>query len=746
MIRRSLSKRHTRIGLFLICLLYLLITLSYGIINPLFETPDEHWHFFTVEYIATTGKLPSVADGAYDEWLSQEAAQPPLYYLIGAPLIAGIDTSQAREQVWLNPFSWIGAADALHNVNRTVHTPLEKWPWHGYALAAHLLRGLSTLFGLGTLLAIYGSARLLWPRTPHKAVVAVAMIAFVPQFNFIHSAVSNDGLITLLCAAAIWQLLRLWFTQFTWQRLLLLGVTIGLAALTKNAGVLLLVFACGMLGALTMRDRLAGSDLTRAARVAGQTAVFVILPTLLIAGWLWLRNHQLYGDWTATEPFIHIAGGDRSYTLWQVLRESGGLWTSFFAIFGWFNLRAPEWVYGVWNGIVGVAIAGFGYGLLYRKRKQSTVNEQQTAVFGLRIVSMLLAGWLLAVYAGLVMFMLRTEAAQGRLLFPAIVPIALGLAYGLTRWHWAAITAPVFALITTLACLFFIIRPAYGQPSTATMLSETAVSLNADMGQGLTLVGAEVVTVTAVPADMLTFTLYWRADKRPANPPEFKLELLGGDLETPLAEIHSYHGRGLYPATLWPLGEIVVDTFTIRLTDEVDAPVLTQAFVRLVEENGARREGVRVGQVKIIPTQWPPLTERVLAQIGDRVQVTAVSLNNTIFTPGEEITIDMTWQVIAPLDRELTTLVHLAHPGQPPLATGDNPPRAGSYPTQVWSSNEVIQDRYTITIPDGLANGRYPLWIGLYDSETVVPLPVWVDGEMQADGRLLVGWIEVKSD
>ncbi|MEZ4517409.1 MAG: hypothetical protein R3C44_11460 [Chloroflexota bacterium] len=39
--------------------------------------------------------------------------------------------------------------------------------------------------------------------------------------------------------------------------------------------------------------------------------------------------------------------------------------------------------------------------------------------------------WVLAVYAGLVTFMMQTEAAQGRLLFPAILPIALGLSWGL---------------------------------------------------------------------------------------------------------------------------------------------------------------------------------------------------------------------------------------------------------------------------------------------------------------------------
>ncbi|HQF70913.1 MAG TPA: hypothetical protein PLH39_06500, partial [Promineifilum sp.] len=123
----------------LILLGYLVVTLAYGAVNPLFEAPDEHWHFFTAESIARTGRLPRV-ETPPDEWLGQEAAQPPLYYLLGAALIAPIDTGGAREAVWLNPFAWIGDASALNNVNRMVHPPEERWPWQGYVLAGHVLR------------------------------------------------------------------------------------------------------------------------------------------------------------------------------------------------------------------------------------------------------------------------------------------------------------------------------------------------------------------------------------------------------------------------------------------------------------------------------------------------------------------------------------------------------------------------------------------------------------------------------
>src|SRR5690606_2036726 len=104
-------------------------------------------------------------------------------------------------------------------------------------------------------------------------------------------------------------------------RLVALGLTIGLAALSKNAGVLLLVYSLGFLAVLAARE---GNY-----RLIGRALLLVALPAALVAGWLWARNQMLYGDWTATAPFIAIAGGDRGYSLWQVLGESRGLVASF---------------------------------------------------------------------------------------------------------------------------------------------------------------------------------------------------------------------------------------------------------------------------------------------------------------------------------------------------------------------------------------------------------------------------------
>jgi hypothetical protein len=745
-----MTQTHRRRWLALILAAYLLLAFAYGRVNPLFESPDEHWHYFTTQYIADHWRLPAVT-ADYNEWLSQEAAQPPLYYLLGALLIAPIGAEQGREWVWLNPFAVIGDASATTNINRFVHTPAEAWPWQDFALAAHLLRLFSTLLGLGTLLCIYGSGRLLWPAAPEIALLATALTAFLPQFLFLHAAISNDTLIIFLTSAALWQILWLWQKESTAEsaesaekgrrsrevtgRLLLLGVTSGLAILSKNAGLLLLFYAIGFLmvnGQWSMANGQRGRSLTIDNwQLTIGNLLLVLLPALLIGGWLWLRNWGLYGDPLATEPFIRIAGGDRGYTIWQVLAESDGLWQSLFAVFGWFNLRPPDWLFWVWNGLVVAAVGG---GV-----KLSIVNGQWSMVNGQSPIALLLLGWVLLVYAGLVAFMLRTEAAQGRLLFPAIVPLALGLAYGLSGWRWRGVywLAPLLALATSLYGLLFVIAPAYRQPPLVAALPADATPLTAVFGDGLQLVGARVETETAVPGDLVWSTLYWQIADQPESPPEFVLEILGRDLER-VGNLHSYHGRGLYPATLWPTGAIIADRFATRVGETAVSPTLAPIFVGLANET----ERVHIGAVKIAPETWPEAAGPPLAELGEAILLTAAQVEADSARPGDPVIVRVQWQTRADPGGDYTILLHLGAAGQPPLATGDNQPLGGQYPTRAWAANEVINDQHTIVIPADLANGRYPLWLGLYDAD-LLRLPLTINGERQPGDVFWLGEVVV---
>jgi 4-amino-4-deoxy-L-arabinose transferase-like glycosyltransferase len=708
-----------------VLLIYLLLAWGYGVVNPLFEAPDEHHHYFTAEYIAENWQLPFVGDEP-DGLMMQEAAQPPLYYVLAALVIAPLDTAGSREQVWFNPRVRLGDASAPDNINTFVHTAAEGWPWQGYALAAHLLRGLTALFGLGTLLCLYAAGRLIWPAEPERAALATALVAFLPQFAFLHASVSNDPLVIFLCAAALWQLLRLWYRGVSRPRLFLLGITIGLAALTKNQGTLLLVFAGGVLFLLAWRDRKWG--------LLVEAAVWVLLPAVLLAGWLWWRNWMLYGDPTASNQFVLIAGGDRNYSLGQVLSESSGLYRSLFAVFGWMNVRPPVWVYWVWDGLVVAAVLGVVYGWAGKVRQLSLPSHTPT---------LWLALWLLLVYTGLVFFMMQTPAAQGRLVYPALLPLALAFAYGLSlyRRRWLYWAAPLLALATSLYSLLVVIPHAYARPPLMSEVEITAEARQhlANMGQGLELVASQVETTEVQPGGWVWLTLYWRTEAPPAEPPQYVLELFGRE-RTLIAKIQGYHGGGRYPATEWPAGQIVADRVGVRVDNEVIAPVQAIIAVRLV--NG--ETSVDVGAVKVAPAEWPDPAGLALAEL-EGIQLTQVTPAATELTAGEGFTVTVQWHVLTPPGRDLTAFVHLGDPTQAPLAQGDSPPLDGEYPTYLWTAGEVINDAYYVLLPADLPPGRYPLQLGLYDPAGGGRVPLVVDGERQPHDAYPIGWITVGS-
>jgi 4-amino-4-deoxy-L-arabinose transferase-like glycosyltransferase len=744
-----------RLYLALILAGYLIITLAYGVVNPLFEAPDEHWHYFTADYIAGAGRLP-VVETPPDEFLGQEAAQPPLYYLLGAALIAPIDTAGGRDAVWLNPFAWIGNADALNNVNRMIHTPEEAWPWQGYALAAHLLRILSTFLGLGTLLAIFGSGRLLWPGSSTRPLMATALVAFLPQFNFIHASITNDSLITFLCSLGLYQLIWFWRNlspqtvlerRHRW-RLILLGLTIGLAALSKNAGVLLLIYSVGFLIIVAVRD-----GLDRKFRPVLALAGPPVVVAVLVAGWLWLRNQRLYGDWTATNQFIEIAGGDRGYTLWQVLAESDGLLLSLIGVFGWLNLKPPDWVYLVWGAILILAFIGVLSCAIIALRGASR-SAGGSFIRSEWFLALMLAGWVGLVYAGLATFMLRTEAAQGRLLFPAILPLSLGVAWGLAGWgrctpkslgafnRRLSPLVGLAVLATSVYSLIYVISPAYEAPEVVNRIPDTARPVLReliDRGPGISLLAAEVETETAQPGDIVWMTLYWQTGHHPPEPPEFVMEMFGRDANR-IANLHSYHGRGLYPATLWPPGAVIADRFAVRIAPDAVAPVLGRVFARV--EPG--EPGIEVATVKIVPDRFRSTPDVLQAELGDNIALANVRIVPEQVQPGRRVRLSVRWYVpLGRPDQDYTTLVHLGQPDLTPLATGDSPPLRGDYPTRVWSNGETIDDSYTLIVPDDLMPGRYPVWIGMYNPATGERLPLKVGGIRQANDVYLAGWVEV---
>ena len=171
-------------------------------------------------------------------------------------------------------------------------------------------RLLSLALAAGTLACTYRIALTIFPHAPIIAVAALAVNAFIPMFVFISASVNNDNLVIFLSSVTLLLLVRIVQRGTSRWRLVSLGAVIGLACLTKLSALGLIP-----LTGLTLLLHVGpGSPLDRRTKLKRwvMDCVVFCLPVVLIAGWWYLRNWQLYGDPTGLNAMLDIVGRRRT--------------------------------------------------------------------------------------------------------------------------------------------------------------------------------------------------------------------------------------------------------------------------------------------------------------------------------------------------------------------------------------------------------------------------------------------------
>ncbi len=236
--------------------LFALLGFLYSALTPLYEAPDEVWHDAYVRWVAGGNGLPPLDEdrsGAY-----QEAAQPPLYYLTAAAVRRLFPDDDLPSLMWHNPFFGYQAGGTVNdNKNMLIHTDRERFPWTGAARAVHATRLVSLFFGLVAVAGAWLLAREAAGDDRRGALPlrAAALVALTPQFLFISGIVSNDSAAAATATLALWAAARVLRRGLTSRRALLLGLLVGLAALTKTSALLLLPLALATVLLLAPRGR-----------------------------------------------------------------------------------------------------------------------------------------------------------------------------------------------------------------------------------------------------------------------------------------------------------------------------------------------------------------------------------------------------------------------------------------------------------------------------------------------------------
>ncbi len=398
----------------IILLLYLAVGALYAIYTPDWQTPDEPAHYNYVRQLAD-GRFPIMQPGDYDqefimdvvfagppfppevslEPMSYEDWQPPLYYLLQTPAF------------WLS----------------------------GGSLT--VMRLVSLLLGAGVVAFAYGLAWRLF-QAQWLALTTAVFVAFLPQHLAIMASANNDALAELIIAAILFVLVgwvetgdrRLETEESpvsslqSPKPLVLLGLLLGLGYLTKGT-VYPLTAVVGL--AIVWRYWRRWGKLVRAGLL---TAV----PAGLLGALWWARNMVVYGGLDVLGKAAHdsVVVGQPRTAEWVADMGRTAVYrafisttfNSFWGQFGWMTtpmdgrLYRLLWVFtAVW--VVGLIVAL----VIWWDRKRPSVLA----------VVVLLATFLLSL-AVHVAYNVTFVQHQGRYLFPALLPIGVGVSVGLGVW------------------------------------------------------------------------------------------------------------------------------------------------------------------------------------------------------------------------------------------------------------------------------------------------------------------------
>ncbi len=137
-----------------------------------------------------------------------------------------------------------------------------------------------------------------------------------------------------------------------------------------------------------------------------------------------------------------------------------------------------------------------------------------------------------------------------------------------------------------------------------------------------------------------------------------------------------------------------------------------------------------------IPLPTQPTTS-VEAILGDSIQLVGYTLqisgspslavNSSPQSPREAPNLYLTlfWQSLRPITTDYTVFLHLRRTADGvTVAQKDGLSLSGAYPTSRWQLDETVIDPITLSLPPDLPSGRYTLWVGMYQLETLQRLPI----------------------
>jgi len=412
-----------RFGLILIIAVYMVVGALYALKTPTWEAPDEPAHYNYIAYLAKNGRFPVLQMGDYPhEYLEEikaaqfppemsiapiryEFHQPPLYYLLAAPIHLATKALTLAQQV-------------------------------------ALLRVFSLLQGGALLIVSYLVVREIFPESDFLPLASVAFVATLPMHIAMSAAINNDTLGELILALIIWQSLLAMKEGLRREGTLSLGLLLSLAFLTKTT-----VYAPAIASIVV-----AVLYLWRKGKTNLRYLGLILGMGLALSAWWFLRNGLVYGGldifgWARHDAIVvgQPTTGEwiAQYGAAKVVKDFFIVsFKSFWAIFGWMGVLVDSRIY-LLLFLVSLAIL---LGLAIYISRLARGSEILTVLQKWSLFILVLLFFLVA--ASHLWYNLKFVQHQGRYLFPALIPLGLFFALGLREWArlLARLTSPLLPL------------------------------------------------------------------------------------------------------------------------------------------------------------------------------------------------------------------------------------------------------------------------------------------------------------
>jgi hypothetical protein len=718
--------RHTW-GLALVLVAFILISCIYSVVTPLFESSGEPFSLRYALTLAQTGRMPD-AILPTDWWLQNDAYQPPLYYALSSLFVHNIPKGALDSLLQYNPYSTLSINDAPGNKNIIMH-PLAGPDLPQVRNSLYLLRVLSLIMSLGTLLLTYRVARILVPDNPTLHLVAVALAAFNPLFIVSSSSVNSTALLFLWLTLAVYISLNIIRQQrFDWRWFIALGLSVGLAAITSVGG--LIAFVLLPLSAFLPKRK----DMSKGANKRALLLLLSFIIALAVAGWWYVHNWVVYGQPLLLSFAQAVADKVKAVPAPRLFAKLFMYW----GVFGWGNIQADQAYYS-FAGILGtLGILGLLVQLARIFWERTDLKLTPWRVWLAAIGWCLLAGvWALSVKN------LVQPQIMGLLALSSILAVVIPI--GLRAWLPTQLgeifmwTMPGLLLVMAVIIPFRYIIPAY-QPTpllTLEQVPRTIRDVNLNYEDQLFLLGYELSSDHVKAGESATLTLYWLCQQKIDLNYTISIRIYGRD-QTQIGGIDTYPDSGRRATQFLIPGNVVRDEYVLHLDKDAVAPTAAEIrvalfsatqsrYLRVTDTRGQTVENTPiVARLAVVPSQIEQQAPQVKVDfnLGNKVQLVGYTLSSSELIPGGKWLITLYWRPIAPLSEDYTVFIHLLDDKGAQIAQVDEQPVNNYYPTSLWQSQDTIQDVHTVVLPANIPPGNYTLSIGLYLLSSGQRLPI----------------------